>query len=408
MGNTTGQFFQENLEKAKEKKRQKINRLKQRRFSIFLIAIILMVLSSINMVSAAFYMKPENIKKHFLYILIFFIIYLFLGNIGKIKKYNLTYKILSERKVNGIVFLTSIVILLGMYIGGKMGLSFIPKINGAYGWINLGPVSIQPAEILKCAFVINMANCLARAEDNDLSESVTIINSLIYLSVYGVLILAQKDMGTVIHYFSIWVFMIFMSKLKDKWILRVGTAGITLGITGLAAVYKFASEEGASYKIMRIKSYIDGLFFGNYSDDYGYQVKQSVYAFGSGGFFGKGYANGVQKYSYLPEIHTDFIMATFGEEFGIIGMFVVIGLFFALYHLIIITGRESKNYFGKYLAMGIGAQIITQVIINIFVAVGLFPVFGLPMPFFSYGGSAMVTMGIALSLIHSINIDVDI
>ncbi|MGL4357910.1 FtsW/RodA/SpoVE family cell cycle protein [Cetobacterium sp.] len=408
MGNTTGQFFQENLEKKQEKKKQKFNRLKQRRFSILLIATILMVLSSINMVSAAFYMKPENIKKHFFYILIFFIIYLFVGNIGKIKKYDLTYKVLSERKINGVIFLISIIVLFGMYVGGKMGLPFIPKINGAYGWINLGPISIQPAEILKCAFVINMANCLARAEDNDLSESATIVNSFIYLFVYGVLILAQKDMGTVIHYFSIWVFMIFMSKLKDKWILRVVSLGAVLGVTGLAAVYKFASEEGASYKIMRIKSYIDGLFFGNYSDDYGYQVKQSVYAFGSGGFFGKGYANGVQKYSYLPEIHTDFIMATFGEEFGIVGMIVVVSLFFALYHLIIITGRESKNYFGKYLAMGIGAQIITQVIINIFVAVGLFPVFGLPMPFFSYGGSAMVTMGIALSLIHSMNIETDI
>lgn len=405
MENTTGQFFQENLKKQQQKIKNKINRLRKRRFSLFLITVILMVLSSINMASAAFYMKPENIKKHFMYILLFFMIYLFIGNAGKIKSLKLTYKVLSNRKVNGIIFLTSIFILFGMYVGGKMGLPFIPKINGAYGWINLGPVSIQPAEILKCAFVINMANCLARAEDNDLSESVTIINALIYLLVYGVLILAQKDMGTAIHYLAIWLFMIFMSKLKDKWILRVSCLGGILGVGGLAAVYKYATEEGASYKIMRIKSYIDGLFFGNYSDDYGYQVKQSVYAFGSGGLFGKGYANGVQKYSYLPEIHTDFIMATFGEEFGILGMFVVVGLFYALYHFIIVTGRECKNYFGKYLAMGMGAQLITQVIINIFVAVGLLPVFGLPMPFFSYGGSAMVTMGIALGLIHNMNVE---
>lgn len=405
MENTTGQFFQENLKNQQQKIKNRMIRLRQRRFSLFLIIVILMVLSSINMVSAAFYMKPENIKKHFVYILVFFVIYLFIGNAGKIKKLKLTYKFLSNRKVNGIIFLTSIFILLGMYIGGKMNLSFIPKINGAYGWINLGPVSVQPAEILKCAFVINMANCLARAEDNDLSESVTIINALIYLGVYGILILAQKDMGTAIHYLAIWLFMIFMSKLKDKWILRVSCLGGILGMGGLAAVYKYASEEKASYKIMRIKSYIDGLFFGNYSDDYGYQVKQSVYAFGSGGLFGKGYANGVQKYSYLPEIHTDFIMATFGEEFGIMGMFVVVALFFALYHFIMVTGRECKNYFGKYLALGMGAQIITQVIINIFVAVGLLPVFGLPMPFFSYGGSAMVTMGIALGLIHNMNVE---
>ncbi|MGL5377724.1 MAG: FtsW/RodA/SpoVE family cell cycle protein [Cetobacterium sp.] len=405
MENINKQFPQEDLEKNKIKTKIKISRLKHRRISILFLTIILMVLSSINMISAAFYMKPENIKKHFFYIFIFFLIYLLLGSTGKMKKYNLTYKFLSERKVNGIIFVSSMFVLLGMYIGGKIGLPFIPKINGAYGWINLGPISIQPAEILKCSFVINMANCLARAEDNDYSEKTTIISTIFYLFCYGSLILAQKDMGTVIHYFSIWVFMIFMSKLKDKWILRVASFGSLFGVIGLGIAYKFATEQGASYKIMRIKSYIDGLFFGNYSDDYGYQVKQSVYAFGSGGFFGKGYANGVQKYSYLPEIHTDFIMATFGEEFGIVGMFLVIGLFFCLYHLIIVTGRESKNYFGKYLAMGIGAQIITQVIINIFVAVGLFPVFGLPMPFFSYGGSAMVTMGIALSFIHSMNAD---
>ena len=405
MENTTGQFFQENAKKNKQKIKDRIYRLRQRRLSIFLTITILMVLSFINMVSAAFYMKPENIKKHFMYILIFYAIYLFIGSAKKIKYLNLSYKILSNRKINGLIFFVSIFILFGMYIGGKAGLSFIPKINGAYGWINLGSFSIQPAEILKCAFVINMANCLARAEDNDLSERTTIINSLIYLIVYGLLILAQKDMGTAIHYLAIWLFMVFMSKLKDKWILRVSLLGGTLGIGSLLVIYKYAVEEGASYKIMRIKSYIDGLFLGNYSDDYGYQVKQSVYAFGSGGIFGKGYANGVQKYSYLPEIHTDFIMATFGEEFGIIGMFVVISLFFMLYHFIIITGRECKNYFGKYLAMGMGAQIITQIIINIFVAVGLLPVFGLPMPFFSYGGSAMVTMGIALGLIHNMNVE---
>lgn len=401
--NTTGKFFQENLEKQQEKSNQKSIRFKKRRMSILFITVILMVLSTINMISAAFYMKPENIKKHFIYILAFFFLYLMIGNLGKIKRFPLNYKVLSNRKVNIGVFFISIFILLGMYIGGKIGLPFIPQINGAYGWISLGSISIQPAEILKCAFVINLANCLAKAEDRDFKEGTILINASIYLFVYGALILAQKDMGTAIHYLAIWIFMIFMTKFETKWILRVGSLALLLGSVGIAYIYKYSSIETASYKIMRIKSYIDGLFFGNYSDEFGYQVKQSVYAFGSGGFFGKGYANGVQKYSYLPEIHTDFIMATFGEEFGILGMVFVIALFYMLYHLIVITGRESKNYFGKYLAIGMGAQIITQVIINIFVAVGLLPVFGLPMPFFSYGGSAMVTMGIALGIIHNIN-----
>ena len=86
---------------------------------------------------------------------------------------------------------------------------------------------------------------------------------------------------------------------------------------------------------MRIKSYLTGLVTGEYSNDIGYQVKQSVYAFGSGGLLGKGYANGIQKYSYLPEIHTDFIMATLGEEFGLVGIFSVLLLFLIIYLIIL-------------------------------------------------------------------------
>lgn len=240
MENTTGQFFQENLKNQQQKIKNRVFKLKQRRFSMFFVIAVLMVLSSINMVSAAFYMKPTNIKKHFMYILIFFVIYLFIGNAKKIKRLKFSYKILSDRKVNGFIFLTSIFILLGMCIGGKMNLSFIPQINGAYGWINLGPISIQPAEILKCAFVINMANCLARAEDNDLSESLTIMNASIYLGIYGILILAQKDMGTAIHYLAIWLFMVFMSKLKDKWVLRVSCLG------GIVGIIKMNGEENGN------------------------------------------------------------------------------------------------------------------------------------------------------------------
>lgn len=399
-------YFNSDLEK--EKKIQRLIKLRKRRTSIILIILTLLILSSINMISSAFYMKPENIKKHLIFIFIFLIVFTFIGNINRIFKMNFIssgYKLFSNRKINITIFFTSMLILYGMIIGIKMGFKFIPKINGTYGWINFGSFSIQPAEILKCAFVINIANILSRAEDRDFDDWLIVINTFIYLCLYGIPILLQGDLGSVVHYFSIWLFMICVTKLRSSWIKTGFITLIAIGIAGITYIYKFVSVETASYRSMRIKHYIDGLFFGKYSDDYGYQIKQSIYAFGSGGFLGKGYANGVQKYTYLPEIHTDFIMATFGEEFGMIGILLIVGLFFILYYLCIITARDCKNYFGKFLAIGLGALIISQVLINIFVVIGLLPVFGIPMPFFSYGGSSMLSMAVALGIIYNINIE---
>ena len=106
---------------------------------------------------------------------------------------------------------------------------------------------------------------------------------------------------------------------------------------------------------------------------------------------------------YLPEIHTDFIMALFGEEMGFIGILIVIILFFILYKLILETGIKCKDIFGKYLSVGIAGYIISQFLINIFVALGLLPVFGIPMPIFSYGGSSIITIFAAAGIIININ-----
>lgn len=374
---------------------------KNRRLSLLFILIIIQFMSGMNMLSAAFYMKPEKIKSHLTYILMFFIIYLVIGTFSR-AKLGLTYRILSNRKLNIFIFLSSTFILLIMLVGSKLGLSFIPRINGAYGWLNIMGFTIQPSEILKIAFIINLANALSKFEDKKENDITILINTLLYLLVYAGLIILQKDMGTAIHYLFIWAFMVFCSNIRIKWIkIGVVFGGIISSISAYY-IYKLVPNENTSYKIMRIKSYIDGIITGEYSNDIGYQVKQSVYAFGSGGTLGKGYANGVQKYSYLPEIHTDFIMATFGEEFGLIGMLIILILFLILYLSIIRVIKDIKNSFGRYLTFGIASLIITQVILNLFISIGLLPVFGLPMPFFSYGGSSMLTMAIAVLIVDNI------
>ena len=159
----------------------------------------------------------------------------------------------------------------------------------------------------------------------------------------------------------------------------------------------------AHFRYRRIISYITGLLTNEYDNAIGYQVWQSLIAFGSGGVIGKGYANGVQKYKYLPEVSTDFILASYGEELGLIGMVILMALLLTIFSLITKVAIEEKDYFGKYLVMGIGGYIITQVLINIYVALGMLPVFGIPMPIFSYGGSSLVTIFTSLGIILNVN-----
>ena len=132
-------------------------------------------------------------------------------------------------------------------------------------------------------------------------------------------------------------------------------------------------------------------------------MRQSLIGIGSGGILGKGYGNGIQKYSYLPEIHTDFIFASYSEEFGFVGVMFIIALSLTIFYLARGTALECENYFGKYLAIGIGGCIMLQFIINVSIAIGLIPVFGIPMPFMSFGGSSIMNLFISLGLIMNIN-----
>jgi len=311
---------------------------------------------------------------------------------------------LFNKSVSGPLFrFTFLVGSLILFIVVALGPSSIfPTVNGGKGWIRLGSLSLQIPELLKVPFVISIAGIFARGKDTNekISYKKNFWTAFIYTGAFAAFItFALRDMGTAIHYVMIASFMLFLSDIPNRWLYPFFFGGILFSPVLLSLAAKLTS----GYKQHRIKVYLEGILHNNYDRVDAYQIYQSLIAFGTGGIFGKGIGNGVQKYNYIPEVETDFAIANLAEETGFVGMFIVLFLFFTLFVLIMNIAGKSKNYFYKYLVSGIAGYIITQVIINIGVAIGLIPVFGIPLPFISAGGSSILALSLSMGYIIYIN-----
>ena len=398
---TENPYYKRNQINRTLKKIDKEKRKRARNRGIVLLLFFLVILSNLNMASASFYsIYFEGIKvirNHFIYIILGIICFIITSKIN--------YKLYNKNKISGILFLLSTIIFIIIIIGSKIpSLSrVIPHVNGAIGWIRFGSFNVQPSEMMKLPFIIIIAHIMEKCEEERYNDKKILFSLLPVMGIFMLLINLQKDLGTSIHYLGIFAFMLFMSRLNMK--LIVGSVGAVL--VSIGGLFYYVSNltdlSNESYKIKRVGSFLNGLLKNEYDYGIGYQVGQSLIAFGSGGLVGKGYGNGVQKYSYLPEIKTDFILASYGEEFGFIGMLLLLTIFLLLFNIIQKTAVETKDYFGKYLAIGIGGYIIIQMVINLSVALGILPVFGIPMPFFSSGGSSLITVFSALGIIININ-----
>lgn len=398
---TENPYYKRNQINKTLKKIDKEKRKRARNRGIVLLLFFLVILSNLNMASASFYsIYFEGIKvirNHFIYIILGIICFIITSKIN--------YKLYNKNKISGILLLLSTIIFIIIIIGSKIpSLSrVIPHVNGAIGWIRFGSFSVQPSEMMKLPFIIIIAHIMEKCEEERYNDKKILFSLLPVMGIFMLLINLQKDLGTSIHYLGIFAFMLFMGRLNMK--LIVGSVGAVL--VSIGGLFYYVSNltdlSNESYKIKRVGSFLNGLLKNEYDYGIGYQVGQSLIAFGSGGLVGKGYGNGVQKYSYLPEIKTDFILASYGEEFGFIGMLLLLTIFLLLFNIIQKTAVETKDYFGKYLAIGIGGYIIIQMVINLSVALGILPVFGIPMPFFSSGGSSLITVFSALGIIININ-----
>jgi rod shape determining protein RodA len=297
------------------------------------------------------------------------------------------------------------IFLLGFLIVAPK--SIAPVINGAKSWYKVpGFGSLQPSEFVKIFIILALARVI---DDHHLKNQEKTLQSDLWLliklglttMVPLLLVMQQPDLGTSLVFLAILTGMIFIAGISWKILVPIFTAGIAL----ISTIFYFVLLKPEilekylgvkQYQFGRIYSWLDPYTF---QSSAGYQLTKSLLAIGSGQTGGKGYGN---REVYLPESHTDFIFSVVGEEFGFIGASVLISLFFLLIYHITKVGMETKNHFYTYICVGVISMITFHVFQNIGMTIGVLPITGIPLPFISYGGSALLGNMTGLGLIFSI------
>ena len=346
---------------------------------------LLMVFSSTGLISKAKYGNGY----HYLWMHLFTIV---IGLAAMLFMAQTDYHKLNNRWV--------IVLLLAVSLG-LLILVFVPgigvKAGGARRWIRLWPSTFQPSEFVKFTIVLSLAFYIEKYSLKMKSLRYGIIIPLAVVGVFQGIILKQPDFGAVISLSIITIILLFFGGIRLKWNYIAG-----LVLLGATVFYKFVWL--VPYRKDRV------IFFWNPWKDplgKGFHLVQSLYAFGRGGVTGVGPGASKQKLFYLPELHTDFIFSLIGEEWGLIGVSFILGLFIWFFIKGTKIAEQTEDPFGYYLAMGLTLMIVTQALINFAVTIGLMPTKGLPLPFISYGGSAllvnMMAVGVLISIQRSVN-----
>ena len=274
-------------------------------------------------------------------------------------------------------------------------LVLIPEIGkasyGARRWFRIGSISFQPSEFAKLAVIIYTADFLTRKKDRIQNFWLGFMPMMMVLGVVCILILKQPDLGNAVLIAAMVMIMMFIAGAKTQHI-------VGFGLLSLPALYWLVVR--VPYRMKRIAAFWDP-----WQDPLGvgFQLSQSQIALGSGGLWGVGLGKSVQKLFYLPAAHTDFILSIIGEELGLLGTFSIIFLFAAFIWQGARIAKRTLEPFGYYVCIGIIAMLGLQALVNIGVSIGALPTKGLPLPFISYGGSALVFHMISIGLLLNIS-----
>ena len=290
----------------------------------------------------------------------------------------------AARVATPLILLTSLFLLFAVLLPG-VGTT----VNGAQRWVGGGLVQFQPSELAKMALVLYGAYLLAKEP----KRARTLSGLGPYLLIVGVsvlLIAKEPDLGTAIVVSFAVCCVLFLGGVKPRTLAPVGAA------VALIAIVMIAMQP---YQEARLTAFLHP---GSDTTGAGFQAKQATIAVGSGGLTGVGLGESVQKASYLPEAHTDMIAAVIGEELGLVGMFVLVGLFGMFGYAGLRAAHRARDRFSKLLAAGLTSLIMAQAALNLFAVLGLAPLTGVPLPFDSYGGTSLVITLAAAGLILNV------
>lgn len=345
-------------------------------FALMGIGLVMLYSSSSIMAQQRFGDSMYFVKRQILFALLGLAVLIVSKNLPYLLYRRLVYVILG-------VSLLSLIIVLLPQVGHRVG--------GARRWLRFGPISIQPAEFAKLALIIYISYSLAKKKGRVQELSVGYVPHLLISAVFIGLVAMQPDLGTAITFAVLAFVLLFVAGVRWRYLLATGLALIPL--LALAIARK-------GYRWDRLLAFLNPW---RDPSDTSFQLLHSLLALGSGGPWGVGLGSGQQKLFYLPEPHTDFILAVIGEETGLVGVAIVLLLYALLIYKGVTIALRAPERFGTYLAFGLTLAVGLQAFINSAVVMGLLPTKGLPLPLISYGGSSLLTNLAAMGILMNIS-----
>ena len=318
--------------------------------------------------------------------------------VATVVNYRVWYKIAPVIYIGSIVSILLVLTPLGM------------TLNGARRWIGIGGFSIQPAEIMKLGLIISLAAFVTYSGRNMKKGLNTVVYIMMVLLAAALIYFVTDNLSTAIILLGVGYIMLIISKPNIKWMLIVTGVLVVLLMVLLIVFFNAVDEtSGLGFRLKRILAWKNPE---KYASGIGYQTIQALYAIGSGGFFGKGLGNSIQKLGFIPEAQNDMIFSVICEELGLFGAICLIILFVIMFWRFMVISNNSQDLFGSMLVVGVLAHISIQVILNIAVVTNTIPNTGITLPFISYGGTSvlflMVEMGIVLNVSSNIRVPVPV